>query len=124
MQKNGSGDLERFSERKLMSSLSEMKTLVEVAFEPRVGSEKQPTLISRAARRLGVQASRARAFFYEEARRVDADEWRQARDRAQPIIEKLWRQVEWMESQDADFYQPEIDRLKRLLSRFGPLDSA
>lgn len=122
MFENGSGDRETFSERKSVSSLSEMKSLVEVAFEPRVGSEKQPTLISRAAHRLGVQASRARAFFYEEARRVDADEWRQARDRAQPIIQKLWRQVEWMESQDKDFYQPEIDRLRCLLGRVGSHD--
>lgn len=124
MSENGSKNSESFSEGKSVSSLAEMKPLVEVAFEPRAAGEKQPVLLSRAARRLGIKISRAKAFIYEEARRVDADEWREARAKAEPIIENLWSKIDWMERQDEAFYRPEIDRLKRILDQLGPRHSA
>lgn len=55
--------------------LIDMHRMVREAAEPAAPGEGVKAAIGRAARRLGLRYSRARAHWYREARSVPADEW-------------------------------------------------
>lgn len=104
-------------ESKPMQSVTEMSSLVRLAAQPTVPGEGRARMIERAARRLGFTYRRAKAFVYEEAKRVEADEWRTARQQARDIIAKLDSRIEALRRIDGTFYQHEIAHLEQQLAR-------
>lgn len=66
--------------RRMADVSSQMQTFVRQAAAPVMPGELIAHQIARAARRLGVTPSRAKALWYGEARRIDAEEYMIARD--------------------------------------------
>jgi len=110
----------------MSSAVAEMAQLVRYAADPAVPGERVPHAIARAARRLGWSRSRVKAFWYGEARRIEAHEIEEARslaaERARDVellrdeyrraIEIMARLEARLTRTDEDFFSPEINALR------------
>jgi hypothetical protein len=119
-----------------MSSVGEMHCLVHEAADYTAPTRNWKDRVHAAARAFDLGWERARAFYYRDARRVDAEEM----DRARRAIRRLREQARerknaehlaWLNStlahlraSDPDFHREQIDGLEQVLSRVGALDSA
>lgn len=108
--------MEILSKARPMQSVAEMSSLVRLAAQPDIPGEGRARMIARAARRLGLSFRRAKAFVYEEAKRVEADEWRTARAEAVSVIAKLESRIEALRCIDPDFYCHEIAHIERTIA--------
>jgi hypothetical protein len=124
------------SEDSKLSSAVEMQTLVHQAADFTSPSGNWKDRVQAAARALGFGWSRTKDLYYQDARRIDAEEM----DRARQVVRKLkdeqrqreaarhvaWlnRTLEYAVSQGADVDRSDLAAVERVLSRIGALDSA
>jgi hypothetical protein len=123
------------SEDSKLSSLAEMQSLVHQTADFTAGSGNWKDRVQAAARALGFGWSRTKDLYYQDARRIDAEEM----DRARTVVRKLKdeqrrreaaRHVAWLNStldhavsSGADVDRADLAVVQRVLSRIGALDS-
>jgi hypothetical protein len=98
-----------------------MQALVMLAALPQMPGEKQASSIDRAARRLGLNGRRARAFWHTEARQVQAHEHASAVARVAPMAARMAAEIESLKRLDLEFHGPQIEHMERLLRQAGYL---
>jgi len=116
----------------VVSALREASFLVRKVAEPRPIGDSVKAAINRAARRLGFHFSRTKDIWYENARRIHAEEIdalrREARTqreetvaRAEAIIavERLVALRETLAATDSDFHRETVAALDAALRRMG-----
>lgn len=119
-----------------MSSVNEMHCLVHEAANFAAPTGNWKDRVQAASRAFGLGWERAKAFYYRDARRVDAEEM----DRARRAIAKLraeardrknaehlaWlnRSLAHLQASDPEFFGQDISRLERALAGVGALDGA
>lgn len=127
---------EQSTERSEMSSLGEMHCLVHEAADFAAPNGNWKERVQAAARSFGLGWERAKAFYYRDARRVEAEEM----DRARRAIRKLRQEardqrhrehLEWLaseigrlEASGEEFHGPHVDGLKHFLRVAGRADGA
>jgi len=114
-----------------MSSVAEMSALVHEAADHSSPSGNWKDRVQAAARVLRMPFGRAKRHYYQEVRRVDAEEMDRARReikrlRDQAELRKNSEHVEWvgrtlayLETSDPELYRPEIAALERTLHAVG-----
>ena len=122
------------SEGGKLSSLAEMQSLVHQAADFTAPSGNWKDRVQAAARALGFGWSRTKDFYYQDARRIDAEEM----DHARQVVEKLKadqrrrdtaRHLAWLRSIHAgateagsDMDRADLAAVERVLARIGALD--
>lgn len=123
------------SEDPEVSSLAEMQSLVHATADFTSPSGNWKDRVQAAARALGFGWSRTKDLYYQDARRIDAEEM----DRARQVVRKLKdeqrrreaaRHVAWLSAtlesasaSGADLDRSDLAAVQRVLSRVGALDS-
>ena len=119
-----------------MSSVAEMSALVREVADYSAPSTNWKERVHAASRVLKLPFGRAKAHYYGEARRVDAEEMDRARAAAEELREaKLRRRsaehlqwlnatVEHLRQTDEEFHSVDLVGLERAIARLGSLDSA
>lgn len=106
---NSSENLER---RTRMSAVSEASHLMRRIAEPVSAGESIKALINRAARLTGINSSRAKAIWYQETRRIDAEEI----DRLREVAAARAQKREALAHHDLHELRSRIARIERLLA--------
>lgn len=112
-----------------VSAVAEARFHIERAIRPFAPGTPLKVLFPRVARLLGVTPRRVETLWLGTARRVDSDEMDRLRNlvRVQPIEDfhatGFERDAARLEALDADFYGPEIARLRGLAVRAGNLSA-
>jgi hypothetical protein len=114
-----------------MSSVAEMSSLVREVADFAAPSPNWKDRVNAAARVLQLPFGRAKAHYYGEARRVDAEEMDRAREAAEQLREaKLRRKaaehlawlntsIEHLRSVDPEFHSLDVAGLERAVARLG-----
>lgn len=117
-----------------LSSVGEMHCLVHEAADYGAPSGNWKDRVNAAARALDLGWERTKAFYYRDARRVEAEEMDRARRaikrlRAEARARKTSEHLAWLNTTlahlretDPDFHGEQIAGLERALSRVGALD--
>ena len=116
-----------------MSSEAEMSSLVHEVANYLAPSTNWKERVRAAARALNLPFGRAKAHYYHEARRVDAEEMDRARLAAEQLREaslkrKAAEHIAWLSSTiehlrsvDPEFHSIDVDGLERAVARLGSL---
>lgn len=122
---------EQRSKETKLSSVAEMSSLVREVADFAAPSPNWKDRVSAAARVLKLPFGRAKAHYYGQARRVEAEEMDRARAAAEELREaRLRRQagehlrwlnasIEHLRQTDEEFHSFDVDGLERALARLG-----
>ena len=111
-----------------MSSVAEMSALCREAADYRSKTPNWKDRVTAAARVFGFTWSRAKAFYYEDARRVEAREMDharriirelRARRKAAELATQFHATIAHLRQTDEEFYSGTIDGLERALMAAG-----
>ncbi len=106
-----------------MSSEIEARDLVRRVAQGSAGGSIKETIL-RVARRLRWSATRTKAIWYAEARRIDAAEMDQLRALAAEQAARYTRVAAAMQAVDPDLYQQDIAALVRAARQLGGEDQS
>lgn len=124
------------SKRPEVSSEAEMSSLVHEVANYLAPSTNWKERVRAAARALNLPFGRAKAHYYREARRVDAEEMDVARAKAEELREASIRRkaaehlswlnstVEHLRQTDEEFHSFDVAGLERAIARLGAQGSA
>src|SRR5215813_8904428 len=124
MERGASEMSESLSESTEMSSVAEASCLIRRVAGPREVGDSVKALIRRASRRLGWQFSRTKDVWYQDARRIDAEEMDRLRDEAARVEanvarERLLALRNGLAATDPEFHRETIDALEHVLRCMG-----
>jgi hypothetical protein len=113
-------------------SLKEMQDVVGEIADLQTTSPRWKDRVSAVSRAVGLPWSRAKDFYYLNARSVKDHEGRaaraalreiKARKKAHDQHSRLQQTIAYLRETDQDFHSPTIDRLERSFAQLGVLDS-
>lgn len=114
-----------------MSSVAEISALAHEAADFTAASSNWKDRVQAAARAFGMSFGRAKRVYFQEVRRVDAEEMDVARAAVEELREAALRRkaadhiawfrstVEHLRQTDEEFHQFDVDGLERVLARAG-----